>query len=448
MTELAKGANAAALSATEAANRIRSGRLTSQALVEACFARIDARDADVRAWVALDAERALDEARAADRFVVTHGAQACGPLHGIPIGVKDILDTAELPTAYGSPIYEGHRPIADAACVAHARAAGAIVLGKTATAEFASIHPPATRNPRKLEHGPGGSSSGSAAAVADAMVPLAFGTQTAGSTIRPAAFCGIVGYKPSFGLINRAGLKFSAESLDTIGLFARSVDDVALFMHAVSGQSRLPPRSTGRSAPWRIGLCRTPYWSRADSAAQEALQTSARRLALAGATVIEYELPHELPQEPTVAWDAHAIIIRHEAARAMAWETRVHRASYSPAFAARIDEGLSIDHASWRAANLQANDCRRRFASTIGAGATVDTLITPSAIGVAPLGNASTGDSLFNRNWTLLGVPCVHLPTGTDSGGLPIGVQVVGAFAQDIDLLECARWIEEALHRE
>ena len=450
------------LSAHDAARMIRDGQLTSEALMQACLDRIAQRDVEVRAWVALDPARALDEARAADRLLRERGPDAVGPLHGVPIGVKDILDTADHPTCYGSPIFRDHRPIADAACVALAREAGAIVLGKTATAEFASIHPPATRNPRNLAHGPGGSSSGSAAAVADAMVPLAFGTQTAGSTIRPAAFCGIVGYKPSFGLINRAGLKFSAESLDTIGLLARSVGDVALFAHAVAGQP-LPPggdhdargthdadRSRGhrREHRWRIGLCRTPYWMRADEGARNALLMAAERLAAGGASITEVELPQALEG----AWDAHATMIRYEAARAMTWETRHHRAAFSAGFAERIDEGLAIPFAAWRVANARAVECRRLHEGLFSPDAEgadgIDILLTPSAIGEAPKGITHTGDSLFNRNWTLLGAPCIHLPTTTGPQGLPLGIQLVGHYDGDIGLLECARWVETTLQSD
>ena len=443
---------------TEAAQAIRSGKLTSRRLVEDCLARIDARDPQVRAWIALDPDRALREADAADRAMRDIGPARCGPLHGVPIGVKDVIDTADLPTCYGSPIYRNHRPKADAACVALARAAGAIVLGKTATAEFASIDPPATRNPVDLAYGPGGSSSGSAASVADRMVPLAFGTQTAGSTIRPAAYCGVIGYKPSFGLINRAGLKFSAESLDTIGLFARSVRDVAAFMQAVSGlalpasilgpeHDRIPPtRNHGDDGPagrpWRIGVCRTSRWSLADACAQRALETAARRFTTAGASVFDIELPPALD----AAYDAQAIIIRYEAARAMAWETSRHRSLYSATFAARIDEGLAIELQAWRDAMIVAEDCRQRFARACWHGAAQpDVLITPSATGVAPVGTAHTGDSIFNRIWTLLGVPCLHLPTGAGTHGLPIGVQIVGAFGADATTLACARWAEQVI---
>ncbi len=267
----------ARLSAREAASRIAAGKLTSEALVQACLERITAREAAIGAWTYLDADQALAEARARDQ------APASGPLHGVPIGVKDIMDTADMPTAYGSRAYRGHRPKADAACVALARAAGAVILGKTVTTEFAAMSPGKTRNPHHSDHTPGGSSSGSAAAVADAMVPLAFGTQTAGSIIRPASFCGIVGYKPSFGLVAAAGTKVLSPSLDTIGGFARSVGDIAFFIAAITGRPHLVPERPA-IAP-RIGHYRPEPWREARPETMAALDHAKETLARAGARV-------------------------------------------------------------------------------------------------------------------------------------------------------------------
>src|SRR3954466_2810878 len=238
------------LSAAQAARSMASGGLTSEALVASCLERIAERDETVRAWAFLDRAQALAQARALDR------APRRSKLHGVPFGIKDVLDTADLPTEYNSPIYRGHQPKADAACVALLRRAGCLILGKTVTTEFAQNHPAQTRNPLNPEHTPGGSSSGSAAAVADCMVPLALGTQTGGSVIRPAAYCGTFAIKPSFGSINRAGTKFVAESLDTIGAFARGVEDLELAMEVLTSRAKAPAPS---GAP-RIGLCRTPLW--------------------------------------------------------------------------------------------------------------------------------------------------------------------------------------------
>ena len=421
--------NPAQLTAAQAARLIQAGKLKSEDLVLACLERIAQRDGEVQAWTCCDPELALRQARELDRAAGPRGA-----LHGIPVGVKDVFATADLLTQYGSPIYRGFQPRADAACVSLARSAGAVILGKTATTEFASIHPASTRNPLNLAHSPGGSSSGSAAAVADFMVPLAFGTQTAGSTIRPAAFCGVVSYKPTFNLINRAGLKFSAESLDTIGLFGRSVEDVALFAHAVSGQGMPvfgPPAV-------RIGLHRTARWQRATASAQGALEQAAQQLAAAGAVVQDCELGLEFE----LLYEVQGVIMCYEAARATAWETREHRKLLSLEFAERMDRGMAISHSEYRAAEAQAEQCRQRFSGELSG---LDVLLTLSAVGEAPLGLNTTGDSLFNRNWTLLGVPCIHLPSSFGPQGLPLGVQVVGPRGSDLETLRCAQWIEAAL---
>ena len=422
----------AQLTAAQAARLIRSGDLSCEELARDCIARIALRDGALKAWTHWNPDLAIAHARLLDR---SGGPR--GPLHGIPLGVKDVLDTADMPTRYGSPIYRDHQPRADAACVTAARNAGALILGKTATTEFASTHPAATHNPHNLDHSPGGSSSGSAAAVADCMVPLAFGTQTGGSIIRPAAFCGVVGYKPSFNLINRAGLKFSAESLDTIGLFGRSVADVALFAHAVSGQA-MPHFDA--PVPLRIGLHRTPHWLQASAPARATLEQAAQMLAAAGAQVQDIEFGPEF----AALYAAQILIMNYEAARATAWETRAHRDLLSADFAGRMDRGMAVPHDQYQAALAQADVCRGLFASaTFG----VDLLLTLSATGEAPAGLASTGDSLFNRVWTLLGVPCVHLPDGEGPQGLPLGVQVVGRRGSDVALLQGAHWIEAVLGR-
>ena len=423
----------ARLGANSAAAKIKAGELSSEALVQACLDRVSEREPQIRAWSWLDADAALAQARACDRAVGPKG-----PLHGVPIGVKDVIDTADMPTAYGSAIYKGYRPRADAACVSLARAAGAVILGKTETAEFASIHPAATRNPLAPAHTPGGSSSGSAAAVADFMVPLAFGTQTGGSTIRPAAFCGVVGYKPSFNRVNRAGLKFSAESFDTIGFFARSVDDIALLAHVMSGQERLGDAGLREDKAPRIGLCRTSRWSQASSQMREAIESAAQKLAAAGADVELVALTPAFEQ----LHEAHAVIMQYEAARATAWEYRVHGDLLSPAYHQRMRAGLAIPHERYEAALRQAESGRQDFADVWGE---LDVLITPSAVDEAPLGLENTGDAVFNRLWTLLGVPCVHLPFGTGTAGLPLGLQVVGRRQGDVATLTCARWIEDRL---
>ena len=417
-------------SATEAALRIERGELTSEALVTECLERIAARDETVRAWAFLDRAQALAQARALDR-----GARR-GVLHGIPVGIKDVIDTAELPTEYNSPIYRGHRPKADAACVMALKRAGAVILGKTATTEFANNHPAPTRNPHNPAHTPGGSSSGSAAAVADFMVPLALGTQTGGSVIRPAAYCGVAAIKPSFGSINRAGLKFVSESLDTIGTFARTVEDLALSMEALCGRAR-PDWSSFKEHP-RIGLCRTPRWSVADAASQANLDAAASRLAKAGAQV----RPYEMPAQSDALFDRHRVIMGFESARALAWEYEAHPGEISASLKPRLDEGWKVTRAAYDEMRATAERCRRALAQDLRE---FDFLLTPSAPGEAPASLATTGDPVFNRAWTLLGVPCVTLPFGRGPKDLPLGVQLAGAFDGDAALLGWARWVEKTL---
>jgi Asp-tRNA(Asn)/Glu-tRNA(Gln) amidotransferase A subunit family amidase len=418
------------MSASEAARAIRAGRLTAEALVAACLERIAARDGGLAAWVHLDADAALTQARALDR------QPARGLLHGIPVGIKDIFDTADMPTEHGSPIYRGNRPRADAAAVALLRQAGCVILGKTATTEFANMHPSATRNPRNPAHSPGGSSSGSAAAVADRMVPLALGTQTGGSVIRPAAYCGVVGLKPSFGSINRAGVKPVAESLDTIGLFANSVEDTALALDLLSGR-RAPDFAAKLAAP-RIGFARTSRWKDTDAATQTALESAASRLAAAGADVTDAALP----PAADALFDAQGRIMNFEAARALAWEQSHHRGAISARLLARLDDGWAVTREQYDDARQTARDARRQFADLMRG---FDLLLTPSAPGEAPKGLASTGDSLFNRVWTTLGVPCITLPCGNGPQGLPLGVQLVSAIEQDTTLLAHAQWVASAL---
>jgi amidase len=419
------------LGAARAAKMIAEGRLTAEALVNACLDRIAARDPEVHAWVALDADFALAQARACDR------SPARGPLHGIPVGVKDVIDTADLPTEYNSPIYNGHRPKTDAACVGLVKRSGGIVLGKTATTEFAYQHPPATRNPHNLDHTPGGSSSGSAAAVADGMVPLALGTQTGGSVIRPASFCGIVGYKPSFGTVNRAGLKFLAESLDTLGMMGRTVEDVALLVHALAGVALPDLVSKPPRAP-RAGLCRTPRWSEADPVTSGLIEQAAKTLELAGAQVTDFDYGPELAG----IYDDHEVITNHECARAFEWEYANRRELLSPSIVRHIEKGWSYSRARYEQAIRNGMRYRARIEEVF---ASQDFLLTPSAPGEAPWGLANTGNPVFNGTWTFLGVPCVTLPVFAGASGLPIGIQIVGPYMGDTRTLQWAGWVRQVL---
>jgi len=410
------------ITAAEAARKLSVSETTSAALVAACLERIAERDEEVRAWAFIDRAAALAQARALDRM------PRRSRLHGVPFGIKDIIDTADLPTEYNSPIYRGHRPQADAACVSLLKQAGCVILGKTVTTEFANNHPSQTRNPHNRAHTPGGSSSGSAAAVADFMVPLALGTQTGGSVIRPAAYCGSFAIKPSFGAINRAGAKFLAESLDTIGIFARSAEDLALAMEVLTGRA---PTSTNTKP--RIGLCRTPRWSLADPAVQASVEQAARTLERAGAAVRDFELPAGSAD----LFDRHKVIMGYETARALGWEYWNHREQLSATLRARLDEGWKVPRADYDAMREQARRLRRQLAEMLRG---VDFLLTPSAPGEAPASLASTGDPVFNRAWTLLGVPCVTLPHGKGAHGLPLAVQLVGAHESDMPLLAWAEW--------
>jgi len=418
-------------SAARAAADIGAGKLTAEAYVSSCLERVAAREKDVRAWACIDPELALKEARQRDR------ESRRGALHGIPLGFKDVIDTASLPTQYNSPIYTGHRPRWDAACVALAKKAGGILMGKTVTTEFAYRHPGPTRNPHDLERTPGGSSSGSAAAVADFMVPLALGTQTGGSTIRPASYCGIVGYKPSFNLINRAGLKFVAESLDHIGVLARTVEDAALLVHALAGIA-MPAFSQSQSASPRVGFCRQPHWPEGEPAMHEKLELAADTLARKGARVTEFTLAEGFGE---VHAD-HAVIIDFEAARAFEFEYQNHREKLSPLLLENIENGWRYSRERYAAAMANAVNYRALLAARF---ADYDFVLTPAAAGEAPAGIARTGNSIFNRIWTLLGVPCVTVPAYTGPNGLPIGVQVVGPYGSDGQTLYWADWVSRAL---
>ena len=419
------------LTVREAARQIAERRLTAEALTAACLDRIEAREALVGAWQYLDRGQALDAARRRD------GEPPRGPLHGIPLAVKDWIDTVGMPTAYGSPIYRGHRPAADASCVALAKAAGAIVLGKTVTTEFAAFTPGKTANPRNPAHTPGGSSSGSAAAVADGMVQLAFGTQTAGSVIRPAAYCGVVGYKPSFGLINRAGVKPLADSLDTVGVLARTVEDAAFFAGVLSERPALRHLAVPSEAP-SFGLYRTPMWDEAEPATAAALSAARATLERHGASVMELAIAREHHELAAV----QDTIMRFEAVRAFAYERIEHSAELSPRFAQMLDAGMAIGADEYDRALARAAQARAGLAAFFGS---CDAVLVPAAPGEAPVGLGNTGDPIFNRMWTLLGVPCVTLPVRWADNGLPTGVQLVGRLGDDPRLMACAAFLERAL---
>jgi Asp-tRNA(Asn)/Glu-tRNA(Gln) amidotransferase A subunit family amidase len=409
---------------------IQTGRWRAEDVARHFLARIVAREADVRAWCNFDPEPVLAQARTIDM----NGGS--GPLLGIPVAVKDVFATADFPTAYGSPIYKGNREASDAACVALARHNGALIMGKTVTTEFATIHPGETRNPLDLSRTPGGSSSGSVAAVADGMAMLAFGTQTAGSTIRPASYCGLAGYKPSFGLTPRAGLKLVSESFDTIGFIGRRVDDTALFAEAASG---LPVSgiSTQRPDPPRMAICRTREWAAAEPSTLELISAACDQLRALGVGISELSLPADFD---TLA-DAHWDILTFEACRALAFERYTFPELCSTTLHKLFETGSAVSVSRYRSAQATAGKCRALFDQLMRESG-VDAVISPAAPGEAPIGIDNTGDPIINRPWTALHVPCITLPLLSGPSGLPIGVQFVGRFGEDAALLHVAEWVE------
>ena len=418
------------LSALDLVRRIEAGELKPRAVVDLCAEAIAARESEIGAFVALDIEAAR---RAAD-----DPGLAATPLRGLPVAFKDIFDTADFPTEYGSPIYVGNRPRADATAVALTRRAGGIVLGKTVTTELASLVPAGTCNPHNIAHTPGGSSSGSAAAVAAAMTPIAFGTQTAGSVIRPAAFCGVAGYKPSYRLIPMVGVKDVSWHLDTAGLFGSGVADVAFAAASILDRDLRVDRAAP-SAP-RIALMRTHLWPQASAAMQRAVETAARIAEGAGAKITDVTLPPMMEQ----AYAAQFIIQDYEVFRALAYEYDRHRDAIGKELHDQLDRAAAITADDYDAARRTSSRARQIFADTM---ADHDVILTPSASGAAPHGLGATGNPMFNRLWTLLGTPCVNVP-GFHDGGLPLGIQIVGRFGRDRAALEAALFVEQAIARK
>jgi Asp-tRNA(Asn)/Glu-tRNA(Gln) amidotransferase A subunit family amidase len=409
--------------------------LRAEDLVRDCLERIDARETQVQAWTYVAREAALAKAKALDQ-----GAHQ-GLLHGLPIGVKDLIATADMPTSYGSPIYAGHQPANDATCVALAREAGAVVLGKTVTTEFATFQPNQTRNPHNLAHTPGGSSSGSAAAVADGMVPLALGTQTAGSLMRPAAYCGVVGFKPSFGGINRAGAKPLSDTLDTVGTIARNVPDAALFAAALSGRTSwlVRPLAEHVSHPLRVGICHTYEWAQALPETQAAMQNAADAIrANAGMVLRDVQLPVDYQQLA----QAQTYIQLAEQAQCFAYERLNHWAQLSPRLQGIVQAGLAVTVEQYDQAQALVARCRAQLAEVFQ---DVDVLLAPSAPGAAPLGLDNTGDPVFCRIWTVLHTPTVNIPAGFASNGMPVGLQVVGPVGADAFTLSAAHALHACL---
>jgi Asp-tRNA(Asn)/Glu-tRNA(Gln) amidotransferase A subunit family amidase len=433
------------MDASAAAQRIRDGVLTSEELVQDCLERIRALEPRVRAWQFLDEEHALAQARACDER--KRNGEPIGPLHGVPVGVKDIIDTADMPTENGTVLHEGRTPRDDAAVVRMLRGAGAVILGKTVTTECAYFNPGKTRNPHNAEHTPGGSSSGSAAAVGAGMVPLALGSQTAGSVIRPAAFCGAYGFKPSHGLIPRTGVLTLSRTLDHVGLFARSVDDLALLLEQLQGYDELDPDTRPRARiPFRsvaaeepplepmFAFVRTPHWERMDADAKEAYEELREAL---GKQLEEVQVF----VSGTEPWDWHRTVMECEMAANLEPLWREGAEKLSEKLRALLERGKEA-----RALDYQR--ALRRIVPTVEGFDDLfmqryDAILTPPALGTAPKGLGSTGDPAFCSVWTLLGMPAITLPLMQGENGLPLGVQLVGRRGYDARLLRTARWLEK-----
>ena len=409
------------ISLADLQRRIDNGELSPEAALKQSLDAIAAREKTIGAFASLAQNPRV---------------QTAGPLRGIAVGVKDIIDTSELPTEMGSAIYRGHRPRADAPVVMMLKQAGATIIGKTTTTAFAANDPTATVNPHNHGHTPGGSSSGSAAAVAAGMIPLALGTQTGGSVIRPGSFCGIAAIKPSYRLLPSVGVKCFSWTLDTVGLYGAAVEDLARGLAAMTGRLELLP--DGAVGAPRIGVVTQDFAGAPDKESAEALRVAAKAAGRAGASVRELKLPEIVAQ----AWLKQPIIQMFEAHQAFAWEYRENYDAMPPMLRVRLDETKALTVADYDEARAIAVTARAALSETL---AGVDAILTLSAPGAAPKGLGSTGDARYNRLWTLMGTPCVNVPALIAEGGLPVGVQVVADYGDDARALSVAQFLEGAL---
>jgi Asp-tRNA(Asn)/Glu-tRNA(Gln) amidotransferase A subunit family amidase len=428
------------LTAVEAAAEMRRGALSAEDYARACLAAVDAREADVRAFIHLDPAYVLTLARALDAR--REAGEALGALHGLPVGVKDIIDTADYPTENGAQLHAGRRPTRDAGVVTRLRAAGAIVFGKTVTTEVAFRHPGATRNPHDPGRTPGGSSSGSAAAVAAGMLPLAVGSQTAGSVIRPASFCGVVGVKPSHGTIGRSGVMLHSRKLDHLGVFARSLPDAGLLLDTLAGfdpgdgdtRAVAAPDCAAAAAqaeaPARVAFVRTPMWEKADAQARAALEAFAAQLGARSHAV-------DLPGWFRPAWEAHRAVMAVDMAHSHGAAVDRNPDKASAPLRAMVEEGRGLPAVRYLEALALADRMAAALADLLRE---YDLILTPAAPGVAPKGLGWTGDPVFNALWTLTGLPAVTLPLLAGEDGMPLGVQLVGRAGGDTRLLAAAQW--------
>jgi Asp-tRNA(Asn)/Glu-tRNA(Gln) amidotransferase A subunit family amidase len=433
------------LSAADAAQAIAAGALSAEQLAQACLGRIREVEPQVQAWQYVDEAHALAQARARDADRAE--GRPLGPLHGVPVGIKDIIDTADMPTEDGTVLHAGRTPARDAAVVAQLRAAGAVILGKTVTTELATYAPGKTRNPHDPSRSPGGSSSGSAAAVAAGMVPLAIGTQSNASVIRPAAYCGVFGFKPSFGLISRHGILKCAPSLDTVGVFARSIADVALVVEQLTGhddndattrpRARIPFVRTAAEEPPlppRLAFVKTPVWERTEAVTREAF---AELVSTLGAVCNEVALPATLAD----AWDWHRTIMEAEMALHLEREYELGRDKLSPSLQQQLARGREVSALAYQHALAKVPRLLEGFDELFDR---YDALIAPAAAGTAPP-LASTGDPAFGTLWTLAGMPALAMPLMHGGDGLPLGLQLVGRRDDDARLLRTARWLQRQL---
>jgi len=419
------------LSLLSAVKAIEDGTLTAEGLVQSCLERIAERDEAVGAWMHV----AGDAARSAA------GQGAVGPLRGVPVGIKDLIDTVDMPTGYGSPIYDGYRPGWDAACVSRIRNAGGIILGKTVTTEFAYFGPGKTANPHDPGRTPGGSSSGSAAAVADFQIFAALGTQTAGSVVRPASFCGVVGYKPTYGVLPLAGVRALAPSMDHVGVFARTVQDAGYLASIIGRRPALVLEDILENWAPRIGFCRTHEWDHAEAGTQALLSDAAAALGVAGAKVTDVKLPMSYASLAVV----QAQVMDYEVSFSGLYEVTNHRDQVSAKYLERFEVGAELGAEMYDAAKQQAATACAELDNIMGE---CDVLMCPSAPGEAPQGLQATGDPVFNRIWSLLGVPCVSVPGLIGAAGMPVGVQIIGRPGDDARVLKAASWVHAILAKK
>ena len=436
------------ISATQAVDKIRKGEITSEELVQDCLDKIEQIDGETEAWAYLNPDYALEQARRLD--IIRQAGDPMGPLHGIPVGIKDIIDTAHVPTELGTPIHSGRVPFRDAWVVSRLRQAGAVIMGKTVTTELATYAPGKTKNPHDPNRTPGGSSSGSAAAVASNMVPAALGSQTNGSVIRPAAFCGVFGFKPSFGMIPRTGVLKQSSPLDQLGVFARSMDDVALLTQVLAGYDEVDPSTTYLRAvpplvsvaaedpplPPKIGFVKTPVWDRADDICKDAHEELCESL---GENIEEIELSLSFGH----VLDHHKIIMETDLAYSYAHDYERAKDLLSDSLRGQIERGLGYSAVAYQRALAQQAILDVILTELFQV---YDALLTPSASGEAPIGLDNTGDPSFCTIWTFCGVPALNIPVFKGENGMPIGTQLVGAKNDDARLLRTANWLLRKLN--